>query len=106
MKTETKNLATYKEFGKMLREIANIYSRRGDEPLPTSDEEQNLEYSSIKKDVDSLTPTHCEGMFHTIRNWFALYPFDVDQAKKWKKYLELCEEQGIEPDYDNWENKL
>lgn len=33
MDKKEKNFATYKEFGKMLREVANIYSQLGDEPL-------------------------------------------------------------------------
>ena len=33
MDKKEKNFATYKEFGKMLREVANIYSKLGDEPL-------------------------------------------------------------------------
>lgn len=33
MKKEPKNLATYKEFSKMLREVANIYAQMGDTPL-------------------------------------------------------------------------
>ncbi len=33
MDKKEKNFATYKEFAKMLREVANIYSKLGDEPL-------------------------------------------------------------------------
>lgn len=106
MKTETKNLATYKEFGKMLREVANIYSSRGDEPLPTSDEDQDLEYDNIIRHVERIAPIHGYNLFHALRNWFATYPADIDEAKKWSKYLDQCEAQGIEPDYDNWENKI
>ncbi|MCS2394718.1 hypothetical protein NXX02_21150 [Bacteroides fragilis] len=42
MDKKEKNFATYKEFAKMLREVANIYSKLGDEPL-------------LKKDM-SITP--------------------------------------------------
>ena len=34
MDKKEKKLATYKEFAKMLQEVANIYSKLGDEPLP------------------------------------------------------------------------
>lgn len=33
MNKEPRNLATYKEFGKMLRAVADIYSQMGDTPL-------------------------------------------------------------------------
>lgn len=33
MNKEPRNLATYKEFSKMLQEVANIYSQMGDTPL-------------------------------------------------------------------------
>lgn len=106
MKNETKNLATYKEFGKMLREVANVYAALGEEPLPTTDEEQEKEYTSITREVERISPVDCAGLFNVLRNTFARYPIDVDKAKKWSRYLNQCEERGTEPDYENWENKL
>ncbi len=44
MDKKEKNFATYKEFGKMLREVANIYSQLGDEPLS----QEQYEYNGIR----------------------------------------------------------
>lgn len=63
MDKKEKNFATYKEFGKMLREVANIYSKLGDEPLL----EEGREYNAIRDAVQAiptsttLPPTSCHG---------------------------------------------
>ena len=44
MDKKEKNFATYKEFAKMLREVANIYSKLGDEPLL----KEGYEYNAIR----------------------------------------------------------
>ena len=54
MNKKEKNFATYKEFAKMLREVANIYSKLGDEPLL----EEGYEYDAIRDAVQYVTNKH------------------------------------------------
>ena len=51
MDKKEKNFATYKEFAKMLREVANIYSKLGDEPLL----KEGYEYNAIRDAVQYVT---------------------------------------------------
>ena len=51
MDKKEKNFATYKEFAKMLREVANIYSKLGDEPLLI----EGYEYNAIRYAVQYVT---------------------------------------------------
>ena len=53
MDKKEKNFATYKEFAKMLREVANIYSKLGDEPLL----KEGYEYNAIRDAVQYVTNT-------------------------------------------------
>ena len=54
MDKKEKNFATYKEFAKMLREVANIYSKLGDEPLL----KEGYEYNAIRDAVQYVTNKH------------------------------------------------
>ena len=86
MDKKEKNFATYKEFAKMLREVANIYSKLGDEPL-------------LKEGYE-----HDFGYF--IQPWkdeFLRMPFDVTKRKKWADYVAECHATGKEIDYDNYD---
>lgn len=57
MNKEPRNLATYKEFGKMLRAVADIYSQMGDTPL----EEEGWEREEISNAIYFITNKHdCE----------------------------------------------
>ena len=96
MNKDKKNLATYKEFGKMLREVAYIYSRLGETPLS----EEEYEYDSIISSIRRLTHYYDFDYYYCpLKNAFLDDPIDVDRSKKWSKYLAECEEKGIEPDY-------
>ena len=97
MNKDKKNLATYKEFGKMLREVANIYSRLGETPLS----EHRYEYDSIISSIRRLTHYYDFDYYYCpLKDAFLDDPIDVDRSKKWSKYLAECEEKGIEPDYN------
>lgn len=54
MDKKEKKLATYKEFAKMLQEVANIYSKLGDEPLP----EEGYEREDIVYAINFITNKH------------------------------------------------
>lgn len=54
MNKEPRNLATYKEFGKMLRAVADIYSQMGDTPL----EEEGWEREEISNAIYFITNKH------------------------------------------------
>lgn len=78
MDKKEKNFATYKEFAKMLREVANIYSKLGDEPLL----KEGYEYNAIRDAVQYVTNKHDFGYF--IQPWkdeFLRMPFDVTKRK-------------------------
>lgn len=51
MNKEPRNLATYKEFGKMLRAVADIYAQMGDTPL----EEEGWERENISNAIYFIT---------------------------------------------------
>ena len=53
MNKEPRNLATYKEFGKMLRAVADIYSQMGDTPL----EEEGWEREEISNAIYFIKQT-------------------------------------------------
>ena len=76
-----------KKFAKMLREVANIYSKLGDEPLL----EEGYEYNAIRDAVQYVTNKHDFGYF--IQPWkdeFLRMPFDVTKRKKWADYVAEC----------------
>lgn len=99
MNEQQKNFATYKEFGKMLREVANLYSKIGDIPLCESGEEKTY----ITERIDFITPKHAfEECIIPLREMWKTLNFDVDKAKRWGEYVIECKEKGVEPDYDNW----
>ena len=78
MDKKEKNFATYKEFAKMLREVANIYSKLGDEPLL----KEGYEYNAIRDAVQYVTNKHDFGYF--IQPWkdeFLRMPFDVNNKE-------------------------
>lgn len=78
MDKKEKNFATYKEFAKMLREVANIYSQLGDTPLL----QEGYEYDAIRDAVQYVTNKHDFDYF--IQPWkdeFLLMPFDVTKRK-------------------------
>jgi hypothetical protein len=74
--------ATYKEFGKMLREVADLCAKLGDTPLYDSapDLKEKVFYVVNRGAYDAY-----------IEPWmrdFAEHPFDVTAAKKWAKEVE------------------
>lgn len=78
MNKKEKNFATYKEFAKMLREVANIYSKLGDEPLL----EEGYEYDAIRDAVQYVTNKHDFSFFLLPwREQFRSMPFDVMKRK-------------------------
>lgn len=100
MDKKEKNFATYKEFAKMLREVANIYSKLGDEPLL----KEGYEYNAIRDAVQYVTNKHDFDYF--IQPWkdeFLRMPFDVTKRKKWADYVAECHATGKEIDYDNYD---
>lgn len=100
MDKKEKNFATYKEFAKILREVANIYSKLGDEPLL----KEGYEYNAIRDAVQYVTNKHDFGYF--IQPWkdeFLRMPFDVTKRKKWADYVAECHATGKEIDYDNYD---
>lgn len=102
MNKEPRNLATYKEFGKMLRAVADIYSQMGDTPL----EEEGWEREVIADAIYFITNKHD---FHDfIQPWkdaFLRNPIDVTEAKKWAAYVKSCRDKGIPCDYQEYENQ-
>ena len=91
---------TNEEFAKMLREVANIYSKLGDEPLL----KEGYEYNAIRDAVQYVTNKHDFGYF--IQPWkdeFLRMPFDVTKRKKWADYVAECHATGKEIDYDNYD---
>ena len=102
MDKKPRNFATYKEFGKMLREVANIYSKLGDTPL----EEEGWEKEKISNAIYFITNKHDFSDF--ILPWkdsFLLHPFDVTEATKWAEYVKECEQKGIPCNYQEYENQ-
>lgn len=100
MDKKEKNFATYKEFGKMLREVANIYSKLGDAPLL----EEGREYNAIRDAVQAITNKHDFASY--ILPWredFRSMPFNVTRQKKWADYVAECHAKGKEIDYDNYD---
>lgn len=100
MNKQEKNLATYKEFGKMLREVANIYSQLGDTPLA----EEGDEREEISRAIYFITNKHDFSDF--IQPWkdsFLNNPIDVTEAKKWADYVKSCKEKGVPCDYQAFE---
>ena len=81
MNKEPRNLATYKEFGKMLRAVADIYSQMGDTPLDFQD------------------------FIQPWKDAFLRNPIDVTEAKKWAAYVKSCRDKGIPCDYQEYEKQ-
>lgn len=91
--------ATYKEFGKMLREVANLCAKYGNTPL----EEFGPINIDLKKRTAPITNKHDYECF--ILPWiqsFREHPFDLTEAVKWATYVADCKANGKEIDYDNW----
>ena len=81
---ENSKYATYKEFAKMLREVADIYAQLGDEPLL----EEGREYNAIRESVQAITNKHDFASY--ILPWreeFRSMPFNVTKQKKWIAYV-------------------
>ncbi len=79
---ENEKFATYKEFGKMLREVADLCAKYGDTSLYESapDLKEKVFYVVNRGAYDAY-----------IDPWmrdFAEHPFDVTAAKKWAKEVE------------------
>lgn len=94
---ENEKFATYKEFAKMLREVADIYAQLGDEPLL----EEGREYNAIRESVQAITNKHDFASY--ILPWreeFRSMPFSVTKKKKWIAYVNECYRVGKEVDYD------
>lgn len=102
MNKEPRNLATYKEFGKMLREVANIYSKLGDTPLV----EEGYEREEIANAIYFITNKHdFQDFIQPWKDSFLCHPFDVTGAKKWAEYVKSCREKGIPCDYQEYEKQ-
>lgn len=74
--------ATYKEFGKMLREVADLCAKLGDTPLYES-------APDLKEQVFYIVNRGAYDGF--IEPWiraFSENPIDVTAAKKWAKEVE------------------
>lgn len=96
MDKKEKKLATYKEFAKMIREVANIYSTLGDEPLP----EEGHEREDIADAIYFVTNKHdFQNFVQPWKDAFLRMPFDVTEAIAWGKYMKECREKGVEPHY-------
>ena len=71
MNKEPRNLATYKEFGKMLRAVADIYSQMGDTPL----EEEGWEREEISNAIYFITNKHDFQELHSaVERCFSTQP--------------------------------
>jgi hypothetical protein len=91
-----KNFATYKEFGKMLREVANIYSQYGD--LPLADE--GFEKNGIIESIGFIVNKHdFADYINPLKDSFLRHPFDVTKAAKWRDYVLECRRNGKEVEY-------
>ncbi len=96
MDKKEKKLATYKEFAKMLQEVANIYSKLGDEPLP----EEGYEREDIVYAINFIANKHdFQDFVQPWRDAFFRMPFDVTKAIAWGKHVTESREKGIEPNY-------
>lgn len=78
---ENEKFATYKEFGKMLREVADLCAKYGDAPL----------YDSVPELKEQAFFVVNRGAYDAyIGPWmrdFAEHPIDVTAAKKWAKLV-------------------
>ncbi|WP_270665101.1 hypothetical protein [Phocaeicola plebeius] len=87
MNKEPRNLATYKEFSKMLQEVANIYSQMGDTPL----EEEGWEREDISNAIYFITNKHdFQDFILPWKDAFLRNPIDVTEAKKWAAYVKIA----------------
>lgn len=81
MDKKEKDFATYKEFGKMLREVADLCAKYGDTPL----------YESVPELKEKVFFVVNRGAYDAyIDPWlrdFAEHPFDVTTAKKWAQQV-------------------
>lgn len=79
---DNEKFATYKEFGKMLREVADLCAKYGDTSLYDSAPE-------LKEKAYFVTNRGAYDAY--IDPWlreFAEHPFDVTSAKKWAKKVQ------------------
>lgn len=79
---ENEKFATYKEFGKMLREVADLCAKYGDTPLydPAVGLKEQVFYIVNRGAYDGF-----------IEPWMRAFeenPIDVTAAKKWAKQVE------------------
>lgn len=96
---EVNEHATCKEFGKMLRQVADLYARMGDRPLA----EEMMEYAFIKDRIGFITTKHAYDYFLApLKDDWLRYGFDVDEAKAWGEHVMSCRANGKEPDYEGW----
>lgn len=96
MDKKEKDFATYKEFGKMLRELADLCAKYGDTPL----------YDSVPELKEKVYFVVNRGAYDAyIDPWmreFAEHPFDVIQAKRWGDYVADCCTKGIGCNYQEY----
>lgn len=77
-------MATYKEFGKMLREVADLCAQYGNTPL----EDFGPINIEMKDKAGFITNKHdYEDYILPWMQSFMNHPFDVTQAKKWADYV-------------------
>jgi len=77
---ENRNYATYKEFGKMLREVADLCAKYGDAPL------EDFGPIGIELKEKAFFVTNRGAYDDFILPWvqsFMEHPIDVTSAKKW-----------------------
>lgn len=99
---EPRNLATYKEFGKMLRAVADIYAQMGDTPL----EEEGWEREEISNAIYFITNKHdFQDFIQPWKDAFLRNPIDVTEAKKWAEYVRDCRKKGIPCNYQEYEKQ-
>ena len=99
MDKKENDFATYKEFGKMLREVADLCAKYGDTPL----------YESVPELKEKVFFVVNRGAYDAyIDPWmrdFADHPVDVTEAKRWGDYVSDCHAKGIECNYQEYLKK-
>ena len=102
MDARQEKLGTYKEFGKMLREIADIYSKLGDIPLA----EEGMEREDVVSSISFITHKHAfEDYICPLKDQFVRIPLDVTAAIKWRDYVLECYRTGKQVEYPNHTNE-
>ena len=94
---ENEKFATYKEFAKMLREVADIYSQLGDEPL--LQDGARVQCNQRISPGDNQQTRLCF-LHPALEGGVPEHALQCDEAKKWIAYVNECYRVGKEVDYD------